>query len=110
VIEILLKARLLEAAPEVRNVSAGGRLSGRQARRWALVWRFHDLEGLLAELPQVEESLRQLQVREGIRYRDDLKSICASWTVFARYSTQSATIAEAVAMKERVRRLKGLLQ
>lgn len=106
-IEILLKANMLEKYYEVvqRQQAPSGELD---RQRWHLFRRSHDLHEMLDHLQEREAAI--LGRPDGRRLLIDLRTICGTWTIYARYSTASSTIAEARKMVERVRRLKELLK
>jgi len=109
VIECLLKASLLEKHRWLQTTRSPERLASHERHLWLLCYKWHDLQALLEELPEVltRLKLREIQGRPGlIRH---LKQICAEWTVFARYSPQSATIGQARDFLEQVREVKTCL-
>lgn len=110
VIEILLKRQLVNQYKRIRNLSAGSTLSGSERRHWELVWRSHDLELLLNALPNLKATLIDKGRRSGATYYEDLLTVCSTWTVFARYSSNTSTIWQAEQLLERVRRLKEVLK
>jgi hypothetical protein len=93
-IECILKARLLEKHPEIqspfRDDSAPQIALGRK-----LVLKGHDLQGLLAALPEVVRDIKSSRGNEASRVIAGLRWICATWTVFARYSPRNASLREA---------------
>jgi len=109
VIEILLKAALVEAFPGVAvlksyEVSSADRLV------WNLIWRSHDLAEMLEHLPNLKASISRRGRIAGKPYLNWLAAICGSWTIFARYSPVTSTMEEAKVMLERVRTLKAVLK
>lgn len=102
VVEILLKARLL------RHPALRDRHHPDHAKLQRAVYQKHDLELLLSVLNawrRLDQVLTAHGARAGVDYLAMLKQVCAAWTVHARYSTQSSTIAEARALLDAVRRL-----
>jgi len=66
-----------------------------------LCYRWHDLEALLENLPEVAERLGQANPR----LLQGLKRLCAEWTIHIRYSTYQATQAESAAFLDRLKEL-----
>jgi len=95
VVECLLKANLLEEHPWLQN--AGSPSGHRESDRalWFLCYRWHDLDGILARLPRLTERLASAGQRGQTRMLQSLKSICAQWTIQARYSPQMTTVQDA---------------
>jgi hypothetical protein len=112
VIEILLKARLVEKY----NIVARKRshelnsLTEKEREIWSLIWRRHDLDGMLSNLDDLEAALIKQGERDGRRYLEDLRTICATWTIQARYSSETMALADAERLIDRVRRLKEKLK
>jgi hypothetical protein len=67
------------------------------------------MDGMLLKLRDLEASLQKRGERDGVNYLDDLKS-CAQWSIFARYSTKTISMADADAFLDRVRRLRQVLR
>jgi len=110
VIEMLLKARLMQRYSLVASKPPHAEMSQDEQRIWSLIYRSHDLREMLDRLPQLEAAL-QPKGREGAPpYWQHLVEICANWTVHARYSPLSTTMAEARKLIERVRELKKVLK
>lgn len=112
VVEILLKALLVERHPQTarrRGHELVG-LSEQERAIWRLIWRSHELSDILDHLPHVEAALRKLEERHGYPYVTHLKNICATWSIYARYSSLSSNMAEAEEMLDRVGRLKEALK
>ncbi len=107
VLECLLKACLLERQPELTGPLPARRQDAVWLRRRHLLMRSHDLAALLEEMPSL--LLRLAQVEPTRRYRDNLLKLCGQWTIFARYSPQSATMQEAGRFLEQIRELKPWL-
>ena len=106
-IEILLKARMLKLyGSTLLQPDAPTDEAGRQRR--LLFWRSHDLEAILEHLAVVEAAI--LKRPDGRALLTDLRTICGTWSIQARYSPASTTIAEAQRMINRVRRVKELLK
>jgi hypothetical protein len=110
VIEILLKARLVTRFPTIAAMPPHHAMSARERSIWRLIWREHDLEKMLESMPELEASLRKRGERDGRDYLVTLRGICATWSVFARYSSHTITVAEAKGLLDRVRAVKELLK
>ena len=109
VLDILLKAQLIVKHRQIAR-KRSHELKDAERRVWSLIWRSHDLGGMLSELRGVSAAVEKQGKRAGKPYLEWLQGICAAWTVYARYSTKSATIEEAREMLERVRQLKEILK
>jgi hypothetical protein len=109
VVEILLKAKLVERFPSIAK-KRPHEPTPAEREIWSLIWRQHDLEGMLARLPQLEAELKKKGERDGYNYLPGLKKICADWTIYARYSPQTMPMREAADLLERVRGLKESLK
>lgn len=108
VIECLLKAHLLERFPHLGPRPAPA--DENERRIWSLLFRLHDLDEMLEHLPELRARLQTTQSPHGGNILSRLKTICGSWTVFARYSPRSATIREASSFLGLVRELKKWLR
>ncbi len=106
-VECLLKASLLEKYTWLQNPPAG--LSTVNAKLWDLCYRFHELDRILAELPEVMARLAAREQRRSSRLSQRLKSICARWTISVRYSPRQASWEEAWEFVESVKELKPWL-
>jgi len=95
VVECLLKANLLEEHPWLQSAGSPPDRSGHERDLWSLCYRWHDLGGLLERLPRLSERLAAAGQRGQSRVLQSLKSICAQWTIQARYSPDSATMQDA---------------
>jgi glutathionylspermidine synthase len=109
VIEILLKARLVERYPEIAR-KRQHEVTDAERDVWRLIWKQHDLEAMLAEMRELEAALKARGERDGQDYVAELKKVCASWTIQARYSSRMMLMDEATKWLERVRLLKELLK
>ena len=109
VIECLLKAKLMDRFPWLQKASSSQGRSRWECRLWSLCYRWHDLDELLAMLPNVTTKLSQLDQRGSGRLVQSLKSICAQWTVHVRYSPYSATMRQAKEFLDQVKELKRWL-
>ena len=109
VVEILLKARLVAKYPATADKRAH-EVTDAERGIWNLIWRRHDLEGMLGALKEIEVALKGRGVRDGTDYAAELKKVCAEWSVYARYSPRTMSMNDAKAILERVRKLKELLK
>ena len=109
VIEILLKAKLIEKYSSIAKLPQHA-LKDDQREIWSLIWRRHDLEGMLSQLAELEAYLKTNGERDGYDYLEQVKKLCATLTIQARYSSRMMSIAEAGDMVDRVRRLKEVLK
>lgn len=105
VIELLLKAKLIEKHPWLQSAATSAGRSQPERELWALCYRSHDLEELLVRLPEVRQQLSNPKLPGRDRLRQALQNVCERWTVFARYSPQSANIREAVLFLDSVKEL-----
>lgn len=110
VIEMLLKARLIDLHPDVAKLQAHERMDEEVRHIWSLIYRSHDLDEMLKRLPQLEAALHKQGEIEGEQYLDHLREICSTWTIYARYSPLNTNIKDAREMLKRVRRLKEKLK
>jgi hypothetical protein len=110
VTECLLKANLLERFKWLQSVRSPDRLSDDDRDIWSLCFRSHDLDEILARLPELIARLSELPRDAPGALLASLKHICGSWTIFARYSPHSATIREAAHFLRRVKELKECLR
>jgi hypothetical protein len=109
VVEILLKARLVKRFPAVARKRQHELLESEQ-HLWRLIWRQHDLEAMVNRMKELEAGLKARGERDGCDYFAELKKVCASWTIQARYSSRQMRIGEARDWINRVRLLKELLK
>jgi hypothetical protein len=110
VVECLLKAKLLSEFPWLQNAGSPQGRSVDDQRLWSLCYRSHDLEEILARLPKLARSLEEIEQAGSPILANGLKSICAHWTIFARYSPSSAMMSEAVEFLTTVKELKEWLK
>src|SRR4051812_35893 len=85
VVEILLKARLVQKFPTIAR-KRPHELSANEHEVWGLIWRRHDLDDMLDQMPELEAALKKKAERSQANYGADLKAVCATWTIHARYS------------------------
>ena len=104
VIDILLKAKLIEKFPAIAKMGQH-ELSDDERGVWFLIWKSHDLEDMLSHLSEVEASVKKIGERAGYDYHGNLKKLCATWTIQARYSSRTLLMTEAAELLDRVRRL-----
>jgi hypothetical protein len=106
VVECLLKASLLERYPWLQSTPHPPGASAHDLRIWSLAYRQHDLEELLLHLPHIQSRLQA----SGSRNLGEFGAICATWTIFARYSPQSAMISEAARFLAVIKEIKPWLR
>jgi len=109
VLECLLKARLLERFPWLQSAGSPEGRSSADLRLWSLCYRSHDLDEILGRLPDVIDKLSRVEGRQSTRLVQSLKSICAQWTIFARYSPYTADIDDARLFLAQIKEIKSWL-
>ena len=109
VVECLLKAELLVSYPWLRSAASPANRSEEDRVLWSLCYRSHDLEEIVQRLPNVVEKLERKDQLYGPKPRIMLQQICAEWTIFARYSSRTATMGEASDFLEKVKEVKRCL-
>ncbi len=109
VIEILLKAKLIEKFHQIA-IKRQHAVKDDEREIWLLVWKRHDLDDMLSRMAELEAALKKKGERDGYDYPADLKKLCATWTIQARYSSRTMLMNEAAQLLERVRKLKELLK
>ena len=109
VIEILLKARLVEMHPAVAR-KRQHEVTESERELWRLIWKQHDLDDMLSHLPELQAALLQQGNRHSVNYLAELKKFCGTWTIQARYSSRTITMREARRLVETVRLLKEQLR
>jgi hypothetical protein len=109
VVEILLKARLVDKFPEIAR-KRQHEVNEAERDVWRLIWRQHDLEAMLERMGELEAALKWRGERDGKDYAAELKKVCGTWTIQARYSPRTMLMTEARQWLERVRVLKELLK
>jgi hypothetical protein len=109
VIEILLKARLVQKFPAIAS-RREHQLRDDERGVWSLIWRQHNLEKMLSQMPELEAALKKQGERAGRDYVAELKKLCATWTIQARYSPRTILMDEAGDFLDRVRELKEKLK
>lgn len=108
VLDCLLKACLLEKHPGL-NGAAFADLPPDGQRRWNLVFRSHDLEGLLVELPDLVRRLHDSSAISGDRLDTMLKRACSRWSIHVRYLPKRLDASDADEFLEQVEELKRWL-
>ena len=108
VVDCLLKARLLEKHPYLSGADTS-KLPPKDRFRWALIFRSHDLEAMLAELPDVIRRLQSVSPLHASGLDTMLKSACSRWTIHVRYLTKRLDPQEAQDFLEQVEELKRWL-
>lgn len=112
VIEILLKAQLARRYGSIARTRQHElkKLSDSEKEIWYLVWRSHDLDGMLSKLREVESALMKQGERDGRPYLEELRKICSAWTIQARYSSYVVNMDEAKEFIDMVRSVKEKLR
>jgi glutamine synthetase adenylyltransferase len=110
VIECLLKAKLLEAYPWLKNARTAAGKSQREKHLWNLCYRSHSLDEILAHLPDVAKDLLTAERRGHSRLYTSLRKICGQWTIYARYSPQLVGIEDARQFLSMVKEVKKWLK
>ena len=110
VIECLLKARLLEKFAWLQSAGPAGERTRGEQHLWSLCYRSHDLDEILAQLPEIHERLSRMEQGESSRLIQSLKSICAQWSIYARYSPYNADIDDARTFLDQIEELKPWLR
>jgi hypothetical protein len=108
VVECCLKAQLLRTHAWLRSASSAEGRGPQDKRLWLLLYS-HKLDEILAHLPAVCARLRARDQAGTPGLFQRLKEVCATWTIFARYSPRSARMDEARRFLENVRELKRCL-
>ena len=88
-IECHLKAELLAAYPSLAS-AVPSRLPAADRKRWDLLFRWHDLVGLLETLPGTLAFIRTSAGSNGGRVVEHLKQVAAVWSVMIRYDSKDA--------------------
>ncbi|HEY3243076.1 MAG TPA: hypothetical protein VGM03_06965 [Phycisphaerae bacterium] len=106
-VECLLKARLLEKYPQLQTARDPARLPPSLRPLWSLAFRHHDLDELLAYLPEIEKNMeKRLAAPQSQRLVRSLRKTCGDWSVHARYSPRTIPMAAAEEFLDRVRELR----
>jgi len=106
VLDILLKAKLLEEHPWLQNPPGDlARRPASERRLHALCYREHDLIGILDRL-----SRRTLDRLDSAGLLKTLKKLCGTWTIHVRYSPRTSEISEAADFLNRVREVREWLK
>jgi len=109
VLECLLKAKLLERFSWLQSAGSPEGRGKADGRLWSLCYRSHDLDEILERLPEIIDKLSRVEGRQSSRLIQSLKSMCAQWTIFARYSPYSADIDDARDFLDQIKELKSWL-
>lgn len=110
VIECLLKAKLLERFAWLQNAGSPEGREKDERHLWSLCYRSHDLDEILARLPEIQARLSRMEQRQSSRLTQSLKSVCAQWTIYARYSPYNANIDDARRFLDQIEELKPWLR
>ncbi len=109
VIECLLKAKLVEKHRWLQGRRPRENLAEAERQLWNLCYRSHDLTELLNHLPEVTSRLALAEIIGRGSLSQQLKDACDEWTVFARYSPRTATIAQAAEFLNRIKEIRPWL-
>ena len=109
VIECLLKALLLERHPNLQVAVNPATLSVPDREAHRLLYS-HDLDEMLAFLPEVRVRLESIADSKGHSPWRAFHSVCAEWTIHARYSPLHATRADARRFLDTIREVKEWLK
>jgi hypothetical protein len=109
VIECLLKAILLDRHPNLQKRVDPAKLSASDREVLGLLYS-HDLDDMLAFLPEIEKKLSTIKLKSGRDAWREFRTICEEWTVYARYSPASAKLDRAKAFLETVEEVKKWLK
>ncbi len=93
-VECILKALLLERHPNLGGRVDRAKLSAPDREVHGLLYS-HDLDGMLAFLPEVRAKLESIRNASGGSPWPSFRAVCEEWTVFARYSPVQAPVADA---------------
>ncbi|HVS69734.1 MAG TPA: hypothetical protein VHQ47_00595 [Phycisphaerae bacterium] len=110
VVECLLKAKLLQRYPWLQSAGTHTGKTAKDLRLWSLCYRSHDLDEILEKLPDILITLSKLEHGQGSRLIQSLKTICAEWSIFARYSPYNADIDDARHFLAQIEELKEWLK
>lgn len=109
VIECLLKAHALMEHSWLKNAVYPVAGTDEQKQLWSLCYRSHDLDEISGHLPKLRARLAAHSQIDGSGPLLLLQQVAASWTIFARYSTRTATMKEASEFINVVKELKKCL-
>jgi len=108
-VECLLKAELIEKHPEIGGLTIQRTSSDEEQHLRNLVFRSHALDEILDRLPDLVSLLAKDDGRDGTRRLTELREICGSWSIFARYSPRMETMAHAADFLDAVKEFKRWL-
>jgi hypothetical protein len=110
VIECLLKALLLERHSNLQSKVDPAKLSSSDKEVFRLLFTSHELDAMLAFLPEVESKLKALQLSGVPAIWERFRAVCEQWTVYARYSPKLADREDARAFLDTIREVKQWLK
>lgn len=109
VIECLLKAILLERHPNLQRPVDPATLSRPDREVLGLLYS-HALEEMLVFLPDLQLRIERQEKSSCLPLWHRFQTACEEWSVYARYSTRSATLAEAGGFLTTVQEVKQWLR
>ncbi|NOT01026.1 MAG: hypothetical protein HOP29_10400 [Phycisphaerales bacterium] len=111
-LELLLKALLLEKHPWLQRPLFRRDKSRRESALIDLCYKYHDLESLLGELPELRARLLDTAPTRWQRepLLQSIQRACSEWTIHIRYSTRQARIDDAESFLDRVKELRPWLR
>ena len=109
-VECFLKAKLLEKFPWLKSPTNLEKRSRDERLLWSLCYQRHLLDELLARLPEVTQRISAAEQRGRRSLSQGLTNICATWTIFVRYSPMTATIDQAKSFLNQVKEIKPWLR
>ena len=109
VLEILLKAKLLEKYPSLEHARSPEMADPAERHVWSLLYRSHDLESILKNLPELQRRLQSADAVNGGSRLEQLRRRCQEWTIFARYSSKTETMKRASTFLDEIKELKQWL-
>ncbi|MFT3787223.1 MAG: hypothetical protein QM770_13815 [Tepidisphaeraceae bacterium] len=109
-LEIVLKAKMLG---RYRSILSGPRPAAADDQSrviYDLFWRSHDLPAMVVHLRDLVIALEKKDELLKTDHARTLRQVASQWTIYARYSSRQAALAEAERMLDQVRVLKEILR
>jgi hypothetical protein len=110
VVECLLKVILLERHRNLQPPVDPATLSPSDKEVFRLLFTSHELDAMLAFLPEVEAKLKALQRSRGSAIWERFRTVCEQWTVYARYSPKLAPREDARVFMDTIAEVKQWLR